>query len=188
GGMINRKHAAAGLPWVAFSVLADHLHFHVRSRITWYETFGVNCSDQFNRCSRRLLHCVKDPARFVFHADAVNRPSDRQTEYHDARANPYGKILDDVWLDIPRLPGTAPEPLPALPPRLRVALLTRVIGCASDPGDLILDPFSGSGTTGAAAVALGRRYVGIEQSETFADLSRLRLRAMEPGAAAQQRA
>jgi DNA modification methylase len=50
-----------------------------------------------------------------------------------------------------------------------------VIACASGPGDLVLDPFSGSATTRAAALRLGRRYLGIEKSEEFVHRSRLRL-------------
>ena len=49
--------------------------------------------------------------------------------------------------------------------------------CSSSPGDLILDPFSGSGTTGAAAVGLGRRYLGIERDPAYVDFSRKRIHA-----------
>jgi site-specific DNA-methyltransferase (adenine-specific) len=45
------------------------------------------------------------------------------------------------------------------------------------PGDLVVDPFNGSGTTGVAAVRNGRKYVGIEKSESFADIADMRLRA-----------
>jgi site-specific DNA-methyltransferase (adenine-specific) len=50
-------------------------------------------------------------------------------------------------------------------------LLNRIVLAASDPGDLILDPFCGSSTTGLAAVKNGRRYLGIDQSEEYLDLS-----------------
>jgi site-specific DNA-methyltransferase (adenine-specific) len=156
-------------------ILKD-LGLTVRAWITWHETFGVNCANNFNRCSRRLFYAVKDPGRFVFHAEAVSRPSDRQAKYNDPRANPDGKILDDVWTDIPRLAGTHKERLPDFPTQLPVALLERVVLCASDPGDLVLDPFSGSATAGVAAVRHGRRYLGVEKNPRFAELSRLRLR------------
>jgi site-specific DNA-methyltransferase (adenine-specific) len=158
-------------------VLTGRAQFHVRSWITWYETFGVNCTDQFNRCSRRLLHCVKDPHNFVFHPEAVNRASDRRKIYNDPRAAPEGKLWDDVW-QIPRLPGTSTERLPGFPTQLPLELLLPIIECATDPGDLVLDPFSGSGTTGEAALLLGRRYVGIEKNKENVHLSRLRLRGI----------
>lgn len=150
--------------------------FSVRDWIKWYEGFGVNCTGKFNRCTRHLFHAVKDARRFVFHEDAVSRPSARQTIYHDARANPGGKLLDDCWFDIPRLAGTHGERMPDFPTQLPVALLTRIIGCASDPGDMVIDPFNGSGTTGIAATRLGRRYLGIEKQPRFAELATLRLR------------
>lgn len=154
--------------------------FTVRNWVKWYEGFGVNCSGKFNRCTRHLFHAVKGAGRFVFHEDAVSRPSDRQTRYNDARANPSGKLLDDCWFDVPRLAGTHNERLPDFPTQLPIALLSRVVACASDPGDLVIDPFSGSGTTGVAAVRLGRRYLGIERRPRFAELSTLRLKGETP--------
>ena len=150
--------------------------FTVRAWVKWYETFGVNCPNNFNRCSRHLFYCVKDPRRFVFNADAVNRPSDRQAKYGDRRADPGGKIWDDVWV-IPRLVGTAKERIPDFPTQLPLALLRPIVGCCTEPGDLVVDPFNGSGTTGVAAAEAGRRYVGIEKSERFAELARQRLLA-----------
>jgi DNA modification methylase len=152
----------------------------LRQWLTWYESFGVNCAGKFNRCSRALLWFVKDPKRFVFNPDAVSRPSDRQLKYGDRRADPGGKLWDDVWginPPIPRLVGNAAERIPDFPTQLPVALLLAVVGCASDPGDLVIDPFNGSGTTGEAAIRLGRRYLGIEKSARFADLARMRLKA-----------
>src|ERR1035437_4904115 len=150
----------------------------LRRLITWYETFGMNRSGNFNATSRFLLYCVKDPNRFVWRPEAVNRPSDRQEKYNDARANPAGKNWDSVWT-VPRLCGSHGERIAGFPTQLPLALLRPIVGCASDPGDLVIDPFSGSGTTGAAALELGRRYLGIELSAKFAKLSRGRLAAAE---------
>jgi site-specific DNA-methyltransferase (adenine-specific) len=128
----------------------------------------------------------------VFHRKPVGRPSDRQVKYNDKRANPDGRIWDDLWgvnpeiswIDsecwgvdppIPRVCGTFKERLKWAPTQLPIKLLLPIVGCSSDPGDLILDPFSGSGTTGVAAIKLGRRYLGIEQNPDFARLSRDRL-------------
>lgn len=157
-------------------LLRQH-EFHRRAWIKWYETFGVNQANNFNRCSRHLFYCVKNQRQFVFNADAVNRPSDRQTKYNDARANPAGKIWDDVW-QIPRLVGTAKERIPDFPTQLPLDLLRPIIGCASDPGDLVLDPFNGSGTTGHVCIELGRRYIGIEKSERFHELAIQRLKGV----------
>jgi modification methylase len=55
------------------------------------------------------------------------------------------------------------------------ALLHRVVVASSKPGDVILDPFFGSGTTGAVAKRLGRRFVGIERDEIYAEVARRRI-------------
>ena len=60
------------------------------------------------------------------------------------------------------------------------ALLARVILSSSKPGDLVLDPFFGTGTTGAAAKRLGRHFIGIERDPTYAARARARIAAVEP--------
>jgi site-specific DNA-methyltransferase (adenine-specific) len=167
-----------------FGILLRESGLHRRAWIKWYETFGVNCSNNFNRCSRHLFYCVKNPRKFTFNGDAVTRSSDRQDKYDDARANPDGKLWDDVWgikPPIPRLVGTAKECIEAFPTQLPLALLRPIIGCSSNPGDLVLDPFSGSATTGVIAAESGRRFIGIEKQAHFVDLSIKRLRGTGNG-------
>ncbi len=59
------------------------------------------------------------------------------------------------------------------------ALLYRILLAASKPGDVILDPFFGSGTTGAVAKRLGRNYIGIEREQHYTDIARKRIAAVE---------
>ena len=161
-----------------YAVTLKRLGLTIRSWLKWWEAFGVNCAHNFNRCSRHLFYCVRDAKHFVFHEEAVTRPSDRQAKYNDKRANPSGKLYDNVWginPPIPRLTGTCKERLPDFPTQLPLALLEPIVLCASDPGDLVVDPFSGSGTTGVAAIRNDRRYFGIEKSQKFTDLAHLRL-------------
>lgn len=82
------------------------------------------------------------------------------------------KQMTDVW----RLPAIArwEKSCGKHPTQKPLALLTRIILASTSPGDWILDPFSGSGTTGIAANLCGRRYLGIEQDENFASMSRAR--------------
>jgi modification methylase len=62
------------------------------------------------------------------------------------------------------------------------ALLHRVLLASTQPGDIVLDPFFGVGTTGAVARRLGRRFVGIEREARYADLARARIARVIPGA------
>ncbi len=153
-----------------FGVLLRQAGLHRRSWIIWYETFGVNCKRKFNRCARHIFHCVKDPKNFVFNTQDIRRPSDRQTKYHDKRANPDGKLWDNVW-KIPRLVGNAKERVPGVPTQIPEALVRPIIGCASNPGDLVLDPFVGSGTTCVVASQMGRRSIGIDLNPDYLALA-----------------
>jgi len=60
------------------------------------------------------------------------------------------------------------------------ALLHRILIACSKPGDLVLDPFFGTGTTGAVAKRLGRHFIGIERDEAYAKIARARIAAVEP--------
>lgn len=172
-----------------YAIILNRLGLHRRAWVKWYETFGVcnSAMSNFSRTSRHLFYCVKDARRYAWDAEPVSRPSDRQARYGDARANPGGKVWDDVW-QIPRLTGTSAERVPDFPTQLPLDLLLAVVGCSSRPGDLVLDPFSGSGTTGVAALRLGRRYLGIERSPHFARLAGQRLQGEQGGDATGWRA
>ena len=163
-----------------FVVACKHIGLTLRRWVKWYETFGNNCQNNFNCTSRHLLYFVKDPNRFKFNPEAVTRKSDRQAVYGDKRAAPGGKVWDDVWGVTPRIPrlvDNAVERLPDFPTQLPLALVKPIVAACSDVGDVVVDPFNGSGTTGHACIELRRRYYGIDISEQFLEASRQRLLA-----------
>jgi site-specific DNA-methyltransferase (adenine-specific) len=81
--------------------------------------------------------------------------------------------LRDVWT-IDALRGTQPEVL-GYPAQKPPALLERIIATSSNEGDLVLDPFCGSGTTLAAAAQLGRNWIGIDIASTAIELAQQRM-------------
>lgn len=83
-----------------------------------------------------------------------------------------GKQMTDVW----RFPAIAPWEKTAgkHPTQKPLSLLTRIILSCTDEGDWVLDPFSGSSTTGIAANLCGRRFCGLEQEKEFCEMSKLR--------------
>lgn len=168
--MINDEYAADFVKDLQASGL------HLRAWIKWYESFGVNCSNNFNRTSRHILYCVKDPKNFVFNETEALVQSARQSKYKDSRAQSSGKIMDDVW-QFPRLTGTSSERIPDVPTQLPLDLVSLIVRVSSEPGDLVVDPFNGSGTTGAACIRSNRKYIGIDASEAFIDIATKRLRA-----------
>lgn len=82
--------------------------------------------------------------------------------------HPYGPMVSDVWTDIGRSKHKQRGQHPCkLPPRL----VSRVIALASNPGDIVLDPFMGTGTTAIEARRTGRRWTGCEISQTYIDMA-----------------
>jgi DNA modification methylase len=83
--------------------------------------------------------------------------------------------VDALWTDVPALRHAAPAERTGFPTQKPRALLDRIIACASPPGGLVVDAFSGSGTTGESAHALGRRFVLGDQSHLAIATARARL-------------
>ncbi len=156
-------------------LLADELGFFMRNWIIWHYTFGQQTKTKFARAHTHIFYFANDSKNFTFNDRAVRVPSDRQLLYNDKRANPMGKMPDDVWNQDSRVCGTFKEREGWHPCQMPESLLKRIIAASSNPGDCVLDPFSGSGTTAAAACMLSRNYVGIEISEQYVDNSNKRL-------------
>jgi site-specific DNA-methyltransferase (adenine-specific) len=91
-----------------------------------------------------------------------------------------GKPFGDVWTDIPPLNSQAAERL-GYPTQKPLALLERIIAASSNPGDVVLDPFCGCGTSIAAAQKLGRRWIGIDITHLSIALQKYRLEQSFPG-------
>ena len=171
------------------------LGFTCRSWVIWYYTFGVNCTRVFSRSHTHLFYFVKNPKTFTFNANdlAVRVPSARQLVYADGRANPDGRLPDNTWIlrpqDIPegfrpegdtwffsRVAGTFKEREGFHGCQMPEQLLGRIIRCCSNPHEIVLDPFGGSGTTFAVAKKLDRRWIGFELSADYVTRIRSRLR------------
>ncbi|NIP87074.1 MAG: site-specific DNA-methyltransferase [Planctomycetales bacterium] len=169
-----------------------------RSWVIWYYTFGVNCQRKFSRSHAHLFHMVKDPDNFTFNADQIRVPSARQLVYGDRRADPKGRLPDDTWIlrpqDVPdsfsseedtwyfaRVAGTFKERAGFHGCQMPEQLLGRILRASSHEGDLVLDPFVGSGTTAAVAKKLGRRFVGFEMSGEYAAKAAERIKKLRRG-------
>ncbi|MCA9200734.1 MAG: site-specific DNA-methyltransferase [Planctomycetales bacterium] len=204
---IHRVLKADGTFWLAigdeyaaeFKVMMQReLGFVCRSWVIWYYTFGVNCKNKFSRSHAHLFHMVKDPQNFTFNVDQIRVPSARQLVYGDKRANPKGRLPDDTWIlrpqDLPdgfssecdtwyfpRVAGTFKERAGWHGCQMPEQLLGRIIRSCSHEGDLVLDPFGGSGTTLAVAKKLGRQFFGFELSPEYAERIEQRMSSIQVG-------
>ncbi|MBN2020037.1 MAG: hypothetical protein JW749_07425 [Sedimentisphaerales bacterium] len=138
----------------------------MRNWLIWHYTFGQQTKNKFARAHTHIFYFVNDEKHFTFNDEIVRIISDRQKIYADKRANPAGKIPDDVWDEYPRLCGTFDERI-NFPCQMPESLLARIIRASSNEGDWVLDPFSGSGTTAIVAHKLKRKYTGIEISRKY---------------------
>ncbi len=182
-------------------VLSQQLGFHTRSWVIWYYTFGVNCVRGFSRSHTHLFHFVKDPDDFTFNGEnpAVRVASARQLVYADSRARTKGRLPDNTWILRPqdakapgfspshdtwffsRVAGTFKEREGFHGCQMPEQLLGRIIRVSSNPGDLVVDPFGGSGTTLAVAKKLGRRWNGFELSKEYVTRIEERVGGCEAG-------
>jgi DNA modification methylase len=159
-------------------IIADQLGLVMRNWIIWHYTFGQQTKDKFARSHTHIFYFVNDEKNFTFNDYAVRVPSDRQLIYDDRRANPKGKMPDDVWEDS-RVCGTFKERTGWHPCQMPESLLMRIIAVSSNQGDCVIDPFIGSGTTATAALKLQRNYLGIEISKDYAEKAKQRLAQMK---------
>jgi len=160
-------------------IIADELGLFMRNWLIWHYTFGQQMKKKFSRSHTHIFYFVNDKNNFTFNDHAVRVPSDRQLIYNDRRANPAGKMPDDVWAEYSRVCGTFKERTGWHPCQMPECLLKRIIAVSSNPGDCVLDPFSGSGTTAAAAYQLARNYVALDISEKYVKNAKERLTELQ---------
>ncbi len=92
--------------------------------------------------------------------------------------HPFGPLVSDVWTDIHRIKHNKYRD--KHPCQLPIHLLERIILMSSDEGDVILDPFSGTGTTAIAAKRLGRNYIGFELDSEYVRIAESKIEQEEP--------
>lgn len=204
----HRVLKADGTFWLAIGddyaaelkLLSQDVGFHCRSWVIWYYTFGVNCKNKFSRSHTHIFHFVKDPDKFTFRINELeNRiPSARQLVYADTRGNPRGRLPDDTWIlrpqdqagcfaeeedtwYFPRVAGTFKERAGFHGCQMPEQLLGRIIRLCSREGEMVLDPFSGSGTTLAVAKKLYRQYAGYDMSDDYVLRGNERLSGIRAG-------
>jgi len=155
-------------------LIADARGLVLRNWIIWHYSFGQQTKTKFARAHTHIFYFVKDPKNFTFNDQMVRVISDRQKKYRDKRANPAGKLPDDVWNEYPRICGTFAERT-GFPCQMPESLLARIIRVSSNEGDWVLDPFCGSGTTATVAHKLNRVYTSADVSEQYVEAAHERI-------------
>ena len=111
----------------------------------------------------------------VSYAASKNRSAQSRQKSIDELVSKGGKVVEDWWTDIGAGGHMSNKERRGYPTQKPLALYDRIVKASSDPGDVVLDPFCGSGTTLVAAMTLGRRYIGIDDSRDAVKVAQARI-------------
>jgi site-specific DNA-methyltransferase (adenine-specific) len=132
------------------------------NEIIWAYDYGGKSKNKWPSKHDTILVYVKDPAKYYFNSTEVDREPYMAPGLVTPEKVEKGKLPTDVWWHTIVSPtGKEKTGYPTQKPK---GILRRVIQASSNPGDLILDFFAGSGTTGAVAAELGRSFILIDQN------------------------
>ncbi|HZV12954.1 MAG TPA: site-specific DNA-methyltransferase [Candidatus Kapabacteria bacterium] len=160
-------------------------YFQVRSRITWEREKGRGARSNWKNSSEDIWFCTASD-KYKFDLDAVKLKRRVIAPYRDENGKPKdwhdsGFRLthpSNFWADITVPFWSMPENTEH-PTQKPEKLLAKIILASTSKNNVVLDPFLGSGTTSVVAKKLGRKFVGIEQDETYCCLAEKRLALAE---------
>jgi len=151
----------------------------LRNRIVWHFEHGLHCSRRLSGRYETILWFTKSDG-YVFNLDPIRVPQKYpgKKHYKGPRAgqhscNPLGKNPGDVWL-IPNVKSNHVEKTEH-PCQFPVELVERLVLALTDPGDAVLDPYLGTGTSAIAAIRHGRKGVGAEIVPRYVEIARDRI-------------
>ncbi len=158
-------------------------YFVVRNRITWEREKGRGAKSNWKNASEDIWFCTMSD-KYTFNVDAVKlkrrviapyTENGQPKDWEDSKAGRFRLTHpSNLWTDL-TVPFWSMSENTDHPTQKPEKLLAKIIFASSNPGAVVLDPFSGSGTTSVVAKKLGRQYVGIEIDETYACLTEKRL-------------
>jgi len=146
------------------------------NEIIWAYDYGGKAKSRWPAKHDTILVYVKDPNNYYFNNEEVDREPYMAPGLVTPEKVERGKLPTDVWWHTIVSPtGTEKTGYPTQKP---LGILRRVIQASSKPGDVVLDFFAGSGTTGAAAAELNRSFILVDQNPEAIEVIKTRLSAL----------
>jgi site-specific DNA-methyltransferase (adenine-specific) len=142
------------------------------NELVWAYDYGGRPRDRWPRKHDTILWYARG-REWRFERDAIDRIPYMAPGLVGPEKAALGKLPTDVWWLTIVPPGSAERT--GWPTQKPFRLLERIIAASSRPGDLVLDPYAGSGTTGVAAARLGRRWLLVDRSDEAVAIARGRL-------------
>lgn len=146
------------------------------NELVWAYDYGAKSRRRWPTKHDTILVYVKDPDAYWFDSDAVDREPYMAPSLVTPEKAARGKLPTDVWWHT--IVPTGGREKTGYPTQKPEGILRRIVQASSRPGDVVLDLFAGSGTTGAVASALGRRAVLVDDNPDAIEVMRRRM----PGA------
>jgi adenine-specific DNA-methyltransferase len=161
----------------------DKTRFFLNQEIVWNYGAGVASKKYLSPRNEKILWYVKDPMDYVFNLDDIRDPDVKypnQKKNGKLRCNTLGKNPSDVWQIAKVTSGTDRSSAERMnhPAQFPVDLITRLVLGFSNKGDLILDPFMGSGTTAEVCMNNNRFSLGFEIKEDYCETIKRRLESV----------
>lgn len=132
------------------------------NELIWAYDYGAKSRRRWPTKHDTILVYVKDPKRYHFDSDAVDREPYMAPGLVTPEKAARGKLPTDVWWHT--IVTTSGREKTGYPTQKPEGILRRIVSASSREGDLVLDPFAGSGTTAAVARALGRRSLSVDEN------------------------
>jgi len=132
------------------------------NEIIWAYDYGARAKKKWPAKHDNILWYVKDPATYTFNIDAVERIPYMAPGLVGPEKAARGKTPTDTWWHT--IVPTNGKEKTGYPTQKPLGILRRIVAASSNPGDLVLDFFAGAGTTGLAALELGRRFILIDNN------------------------
>jgi adenine-specific DNA-methyltransferase len=169
---------------ILYGIFKTH-GLRLRNRIIWTFGHGLHCQKRFSGRHETILWFTRD-ADYSFNLDPIRIPSKYPDKKHfkgpnkgQMSGNPLGKNPSDVW-DIPNVKSNHVEKTDH-PCQFPVGLVERLVLGMTNPGDNVLDPYLGVGSTAIAALKNGRNAYGCDITPEYIEIARERVAQLEAG-------
>ena len=176
---VPSKAKALPIPYLLWNRIA----FFLVQEVVWHYGAGVASRRSFSPRNEKFLWYVKDEHEYAFNLDDVRDPNVKypnQRKNGRLKCNPKGKNPTDVW-QFPKVTSgrdRSAKERTAHPAQFPAAVIDRIIKACSQPGDVVFDPFMGSGTTIDVALRNDRYAIGVEIRDDYTQIARNRLECM----------
>lgn len=174
---IDGRAKAIPIPYL----LWNRVPFFLLQEVVWNYAAGVASRKAFSPRNEKLLWYIKNETDYIFDLDAIRDPNVKypnQKKNGKLKCNPLGKNPTDVWQISKVTSGqnrSSKERTPH-PAQFPIEMVNRIIKACSVAGDIVLDPFLGSGSTIEAALRSGRQAIGFEINASYVSIAETRIK------------